>query len=193
MGRLSALFIAFALGAACAVGIVSCGGEDDAGLLPGTTADQIKSNLIRVEELSDDGDCSGAEEAVAEVTAEVEELRDVDPKLKAALREGSTRLSVAVGRCEEETTTEETEPTLDTDVEDEEVEEDEKPKKEKPDEDEEPPEPTEEPTEPDEGQELPPASNGEEKGGGGESPPPVQPEPEVAPPAGGVSPSRGVE
>lgn len=194
MGRLSALFIAFALGAACAVGIVSCGGEDDAGLLPGTTADQIESNLIRVEELSDEGDCIGAEEAVAEVTAEVEELQGVNPKLKAALREGAGQLSVAVGRCEEETTTEETETTLDPDLEAEEVEEDEKPKKQKPDEDEEPAEREEEPTEPDEGPELPPQSNGKgEEKGGGESPPPVQPEPEEVPPSGGVGPGVGVE
>lgn len=193
MARLSALFIAFVLGAASAVALVSCGGGDDAELLPGTTAEQIESNLTRVEELADEGDCVGAEEAVAEVAAEVEELRGVNVKLKAALQEGTTRLSVVVGRCEEETTEEETEPILDEDVETE-VEDEEKPKKEKPDKDEEPSEPTEEPTEPDEGPELPPQSNGKgEENGGGESSPPVQPEPEVAPPSGGVAPSQGVE
>lgn len=193
MGRLSALFIVFVLGAASAVALVSCGG-DDAELLPGTTAEEIESNLTRVEELSDEGDCVGAEEAVAEVAAEVEELQGVNRKLKAALEEGTERLSVVVGRCEEETTEEETEPTLEPDVEAEEVEDEEKPKKEKPDKDEDPSEPTEEPTEPDEGPELPPQSNGKgEEKGGGESEPPVQPEPEEAPPSGGVSPSQGVE
>jgi hypothetical protein len=193
MGRLSALLIAFVLGAASAVALVSCGGGDDAELLPGTTAEQIESNLTRVEELSDEGDCVGAEEAVAEVAAEVEELRGVNRKLKAALEEGTTRLSVVVGRCEEETTEEETEPTLEPDVEVEEVEDEKKPKKEKPDDEEEPAESTE-PAETDEGPELPPQSNGKgEENGGGESTPPVQPEPEVAPPSGGVSPSQGVE
>jgi len=193
MGRLSALILAFALGAVSAVALVSCGGGEDADLLPGTTADQIESNLTQVEELADEGDCIGAEEAVAVVTAEVEELREVDLKLKVALQEGAERLSVVVGRCEEESD-EETEPTLDTDVEAEELEEDdEKPKKEKPEEDEESSEPKGEPTETDEGPELPPQSNGKgEENGGGESAPPVA-EPEEAPPSGGVGPGVGVE
>jgi hypothetical protein len=189
MGRLSALFIAFVLGAATSVALVSCGG-DDAELLPGTTADQIESNLTRVEELSDEGDCVGAEEAVAEVADEVEQLQDVNGKLKAALQEGTTRLSVVVERCEEETVEEETEPTLDPDVEAEEVEDEKKPKKEKPDKDEEPSEPTEEP---DETEEEPEVSPQDEEEGGDESAPPVQPEPEVAPPSGGVAPGQGVE
>lgn len=193
MARLSALFLAFALGATTSVALVSCGG-DDAELLPGTTAEQIESNLTRVEELSDEGDCVGAEEAVAEVAAEVEELEGVNGKLKAALQEGTTRLSVVVERCEEETIEEETEPSLDEDVEAEEVEDEKKPKKEKPAKDEEPSESTEEPDKTEEGPELPPQSNGKgEENGGGESTPPVQPEPEVAPPSGGVSPSQGVE
>lgn len=195
MGRLSALILAFALGAVCAVALVSCGGGDDADLLPGTTADQIESNLTRVEELTDEGDCVGAEEAVAEVTAEVEELQGVNLKLKAALEEGAERLSVVVGRCEEETTEEETEPSLETDVEAEELEEEEKPKKEKPEEDEEKSaQPAEEPSE-DEGVELPPQSNGKgEEKGGGEAVPPAEAEPEgETPPSGGVGPGVGVE
>jgi hypothetical protein len=186
MARLSALFIAFVLGAATSVALVACG-DDDAELLPGTTAEQIESNLTRVEELSDEGDCVGAEEAVAEVTAEVEELRDVNVKLKAALQEGATRLSVVVGRCEEETVEEETEPVLDEDLESEEVEDEKKPKKEKPDE--EPSESTEEPEEATEEPEVAP----QDEEGGGESAPPVEQEPEVAPPAGGVAPGQGVE
>lgn len=189
MARLSALFIAFVLGAAASVALVSCGG-DDAELLPGTTAEQIESNLTRVEELSNEGDCIGAEEAVAEVTAEVEELRGVNEKLKAALQEGATRLSVVVGRCEEETTEEETEPALDEDLEAEEVEDEKKPKKEKPDKDKEPSEPAEDPDETEEEPELSPQ---DEEKGGGENAPPVEQEPEVAPPSGGVAPGQGVE
>jgi len=195
MARLSALLVAFVLGAAAAVALVSCGSGEDADLLPGTTADQIESNLTRVEELADEGDCVGAEEAVAEVTAEVEELQGVDLKLKAALQEGTAKLSEAVGRCEEETIEEETEPVIEPDVEAEEVETEEKPKKEKPDTDEEEPVEPDEPVESGEGPELPPQSNGkgEENGGG----PPPAPEPEVEeatpPPSGGVSPGVGVE
>jgi outer membrane biosynthesis protein TonB len=189
MGRLTALLLAFALGAVSAVVLASCGGEE-ADLLPGTTADQIESNLTRIEELADEGDCVGAEESVADVAAEVEELQGVDLKLKAALQEGTATLSEVVGRCEEEAE-EETEPTLDTDVEAEEAEDEKKPKKEKPEKDEESSEPEEETAETDEGKELPPQSQGEENGGG-ESPPPAE-EPEEAPPAGGVGPGVGVE
>lgn len=193
MGRLSAFLVALILGGVSAVALVSCGGDGDAKLLPGTTASQIESNLDQVDQLVAAGDCLGAENAVAEVTAEVEELNDVAAKLKAALREGTAKLSEVVGRCEEESAEEETEPTLETDVEPEEVEDEEKPEKEKPEkEPEEPAEPAEEEPEPEEGSELPPQSNGngEPQGGG---PPPVQQEAEEAPSSGGVSPATGVE
>lgn len=192
MARLSALLLAFLLGAAGAVALVSCGSGNDADLLAGTTADQIESNLDQVEELAGEEDCIGAEDAVAEVTAEVEELQGVDLKLKAALQEGTAKLSEVVSRCDEETTSEETEPSIETDVEAEELEEEKKPKKEKPEkEGEEPAEPKEEPSE-GEGPNLPPQSEGkgEEKGGGA---PPAEPPAEETPPSGGVGPSEGVE
>jgi outer membrane biosynthesis protein TonB len=190
MGRLTPLLLAFALGAACAVVLVSCGGGSDAKLLPGTTADQIEANLNQVEELAAEEDCIGAENAVATVTAEVEELEGVDLKLKTALQEGTAKLSEVVSRCDEETTSEETEPELETDVEPE-VEDEKKPKKEKPEKEDKEPAEKEEPAE-DEGPELPSQSNGkgEEKGGGGE--PPAESE-EETPPSGGVGPSVGVE
>jgi outer membrane biosynthesis protein TonB len=188
MGRLSALLLALLLGGASAVALASCGGGSDAKLLPGTTAEQIESNLDQVEQLAAEEDCIGAEDAVAEVAAEVEEL-NVAAKLKAALQEGTAKLSEVVGRCEEEATTEETEPAPETTVE-EEVEPEKKPKKEKPDkQDEEPAEPKEEAPE---AEETPPSNGkGEEKGQGE---PPVQPEAEeVSPESGGVGPSVGVE
>lgn len=192
MARLSALLLAVALGAACALALVSCGSGDDANLLPGTTADEIEANLDAVEQLAAEEDCFGAEDAVAQVTAEVEELEGVDVKLKRALEDGTARLSEVVGRCEEEGTEEESEPTVETDVEPEEVEDEKekKPKKEKP-EREEPAEPGKEPSE-GEGPELPPQANGkgEEKGGG---PPPAETEPEETEPSGGVGPGVGVE
>jgi hypothetical protein len=193
MARLSAHFLVFLLGAAGVVALVACGGGDDANLLPGTTADQIESNLDQVEQLADAGDCIGAEGAVAEVAAEVEELR-VDLKLKAALQEGTRKLSELVARCEEETTEEETEPTLDTGVDDEQVEDEEKPKKDKADEEAEEPVESEEEPEVEEGPELPPPASGKgEEKAGGESAPPVAPEAEEAPSSGGVGPGVGVE
>jgi len=190
MARLSALLLAFALGATAAVALVSCGSGSDANLLPGTTADEIESNLDQVQALAAEQDCFGAEDAVAQVAAEVEELDGVDAKLKRALEEGTAKLSEVVGRCEEETT-EETEPAVETAVEPEEVEDEKekKPKKEKPAK-EEPAEPEE--TSEDEGPNLPPQSNGkgEEKGGG---PPPAETESEETAPSGGVGPGVGVE
>lgn len=194
MARLSAFFLALLLGAASAVGLASCGSGGGAELLPGTTADQIESNLDQVAELAAADDCIGAEDAVAEVTAEVEELEGVDLKLKAALQEGTAKLSVVVGRCEEETTSEETEPTVESDVEAE-VEEDKKPKKDKAEKEEkEPAEPKEESSE-GEGPNLPPQSNGkgEENGQGGGEPPAESEPSEETPSSGGVGPSVGVE
>lgn len=190
MARLSAFLLALLLGGASAVALASCGGGSDAKLLPGKTASEIESNLTQVKRLAAEGDCIGAEDAVANVAAEVEELREVDLKLKAALQEGAAKLGEVVSHCEEETA-EETEPSAESDVEAEELEEAEKePKKEKPEK--EPAEPKEEPTETEEGPELPPQSNGkgEEKGKGGG---PVAPEPEEVAPSGGVGPNVGVE
>src|SRR5215207_409829 len=116
MARLSAPLFAFLLGTAVAIGLASCGGGSDSDLLPGTTADQIEANLEEVKELAAAEDCIGAENAVATVTADVEELEGVDLKLKAALQEGTEKLSEVVGGCEEETS-EETEPEPETDVE----------------------------------------------------------------------------
>lgn len=191
MGRLSALLLAFGLGAASAIGLIACGGGSDADLLPGTTADQIESNLDLVRELAAEKDCIGAEDAVATVTADVEELEGVDLKLKAALQEGTARLSELVGRCEEETTSEESEPELETDVEPEVEEKEKKPKKEKPEKEAEEPSETEEEPSEEEGPEPPPQSNGkgEEKGGGPSEEPPA----EETPSSGGVGPGVGVE
>jgi hypothetical protein len=189
MARLSPLLVVFLLGAGGAVSLASCGGGN-AELLPGTTAEQIESNLNLVEELAANEDCIGAEDAVAEVAAEVEELEGVDLKLKTALQEGTARLSEVVSSCEEEITSEETEPSLESNVEAEDVE-DEKPKKEKTEK--EPAKPKEEPSE-GEGPTLPPQSNGKgEENGKGGGKPPAETEGEETPPSGGVGPSVGVE
>lgn len=190
MGRLSAVVIAFALGAASAMALVACGSGGDADLLPGTAAGEIESKLDEVARLADEGDCVGAELAVADVVADVEELREVDLRLKAALQEGTAKLSEAVSRCEEEGA-EEPEPTTESAVEAEEVEGEKKAKKEKPGKEDEEQQPQEEPGE-GEGQEPPPQSEGkgEEKGGGAPS---EEPEGEETAPAGGVGPSVGVE
>lgn len=200
MARVSAFLLALALGAASAMALASCGGGSNADLLPGTTANQINSNLDEVQKLVNEGDCIGAEDAVAEVTAEVEGVTGVDRKLKAALKEGATQLSQVVTECEE-TTSEETEPTLESDVEAEELEREEQEAEEKAEKAKEkaekhakePKEETAEEAEGEEGGNLPPQSNGkgEAKGHETEAPPPGQVEEEA--PSGGVGPGVGVE
>jgi hypothetical protein len=95
--------LALILGAAAAVALVSCGGGEDAKLLPGHTAAEITENLDRVRQYSEADECVGAEDAVAEVTTQIEALKDIDPKLQEALRRGATRLNEVVASCEEET------------------------------------------------------------------------------------------
>jgi colicin import membrane protein len=203
MGRFSALMLALLLGAVSAVALSSCGGGSDAKLLPGTTASQIESNLEEVQQLAASGDCIGAEDAVAEVSAEVEEV-NVAAKLKAALQEGTEKLSEVVGRCEEETEEEEAEPSRQADVEAEELEaeeleaEDKAAKaQEKAEKQEQKEEEKETGPEVEEGK-LPPQSEGKGKAKGHEEAPPPGPEPAPAPESGeaesgGVSPGVGVE
>jgi flagellar biosynthesis GTPase FlhF len=200
MGRFSALMLALILGSAGAVVLASCGGGSDAKLLPGTTASQIESNLDQVKALVESGDCVGAEDAVAEVSAEVEEV-NVAAKLKGALQEGTAKLSEVVGRCEEEAGEEETEPSAAADVEAEELESEqleaeekaekaqEKAEKQEQKEEKEKPAPEVEESE----GTLPPQAEGKAKGHEEETPPPAAEPPSEESESGGVSPSEGVE
>jgi hypothetical protein len=200
MGRFSALMLALILGSAGAVALASCGGGSDAKLLPGTTANEIESNLDQVKELTASGDCVGAEDAVAEVSAEVEELGNVATKLKVALQEGTTKLSEVVSRCEEEAVEGEAEPSRERDVEAEELEQEELEAEEKDEEKaeklQEKEEKESEVSENEEGN-LPPQAEGKGKAKGHEEvAPPPAPEPAPAPEeaeSGGVSPGVGVE
>lgn len=99
MGRLRAaslLLVALAAGLLLA----GCGGGSKGELLPGTTAEQITSNLDLVRETFNEGNCEEAEEAVAQVSTEIDELQKVDAKLKSALRQGAVKLSEVVSTCD---------------------------------------------------------------------------------------------
>jgi hypothetical protein len=100
MRQLIALTLALALGAAAAFALASCGGED-AKLLPGSTAAEISENLDVVQRLASEGECVGAADAADQVSAQVEALEGVDPKLKQALERGAARLDEVVTTCEE--------------------------------------------------------------------------------------------
>lgn len=182
MGRVTASLLALLLGAAAAVALASCGGGSDAKLLPGSTASEITTNLDRVKQMVSGGDCVGAEDATQLVAAQIDELGNVDKKLKQALREGTDLLENEVAsECVEETveTIEPSEPLTEvtTAKPPKKEEKEKKPKEvEKPKEEETTPTTAAPP--------LPPQANGEAKGhepSGGE-------EEELAPPSGGVGP-----
>ena len=172
--------------------LASCGGED-AQLLPGDTAREINANLDKVAELSDEGDCVGAESAAQQVGEQIEALSGVDEKLKRALMDGAERLNEVIAECEE--ATEETAPTTAPDETEEEPER--KPKKEKPKDKEKQKETGTEggpegPETPSSTGELPPKAKGEGKGPEDEGPPGTEGEEEEIGPSGGVSPSNPV-
>ena len=118
MTRLALPRLALALGAAVAVGLVSCGTRDEKGLLPGNNAQQILDNLDQVKADAQSGDCSSASLEVATVQDEINALpTTVDAQLRARLSDGAQRLADVVnspGACETTaatTTTSTTAPT----------------------------------------------------------------------------------
>jgi hypothetical protein len=98
MGRFRAATLLFA---ALAAGLLlaACGSGGNGELLSGTTAGQIESNLDQVRASAAEGNCEAAEEAVAEVTTEIDGLEQVDKELKKALKQGAAKLSVVVSSC----------------------------------------------------------------------------------------------
>jgi hypothetical protein len=102
--QLAVFTLALGLGIAAAISLASCGGGEDAKLLPGNTAQEITENLDTVKLLASEGECVGAADAAEEVGAEVEELSGVDAKLKQALERGAARLNEVVASCQEVTT-----------------------------------------------------------------------------------------
>jgi hypothetical protein len=200
MGRLRAASIVCALAVAAALGLAACGGGSSE-LLPGKTAEELNRNLDQVRSSVAEGDCVGAEDAVAEVSEEVGALGGVDKKLKAALREGANRLDKVVSACGEEALAEaeaeraaeeraEQEERAAVEAEEEEFEAEQETKQEKKLEHEEEKEEQksegEEETQP---PESPGQSEGEEKGKGTPTETPSGNEP----PAGGVGPGTEVE
>jgi hypothetical protein len=158
MTRLSALPPALLLAALAALWLSACGSGGGADLLPGNTATEINSNLDQVQELAEEGECIGAQNAAREVSAEVSALGGVDKTLKQALREGADRLNEVVVSCQE---AEAEEPAIESGEELEEAEKKAKPEKAK--------EPKPKEKESDEAKggppaALPPESNGKGKG-----------------------------
>jgi cell division protein FtsN len=113
VARLALPILALALGAAVAVGLVSCGTRDEKGLLPGNNAQQILDNLDQVKADAQSGNCSSAALEVATIQDEIDALpTTVDAQLRARLSDGAQRLAdVVKGACETTTETTAVEPT----------------------------------------------------------------------------------
>jgi hypothetical protein len=188
MPRFPQSLLAAALAGTAALALVACGGED-AKLLPGETAREITANLDTVQQLSDEGDCIGAESAAQQVGEQIEAVEGVDVKLKRALEEGAARLEEVIASCEESTT--EAIAPAEIPAEPEEDEEKaapkEKPGKEKNQ------QPKEEEAEPKGSPQLPPQAKGEGKGlENGNGPPPAEEGSEESS-SGGVGPGVPAE
>jgi hypothetical protein len=84
---------------AAGVLLAACGSSSNGELLPGTTANQIESNLDQVRASAEEGNCEAAEIAVAAVSTEIDQLQKVNKELKEALKQGAAKLSVLVSRC----------------------------------------------------------------------------------------------
>ncbi len=184
MPRFPASLLVLAFAALAALGLVACGGED-AQLLPGETAREITANLDTVQQLSDEGDCVGAESAAQQVGEQIEALEGVDRKLKLALEDGAARLEEVIVECDEEVTESVAPAEIPPEEEGDEEEDEGKEKKAKPDKKE------EEPDTPATSPALPPQANGEGKGPDNENGPPPSEE-EAPEEGGGESPSGGV-
>jgi hypothetical protein len=187
MPRSSATTLCLGLVVAMATTLVACGGGN-AKLLPGETAREITANLDTVKQLTDEGDCLGAENAAAQVSEQIEGLGDVDRKLKQALENGAARLNEVIAECEEAGSEGLAPAEVAPEAEGEEEKASKPEKKEKGKEAKPPPPVPQEP----EGHELPPQANGEGKGlEKGNGPPPAAGEEEdgTVSPSGGVSPS----
>jgi hypothetical protein len=189
--------LALALIVAAALVPLGCGGED-ARLLPGETAREITANLDAVQQLSDEGDCLGAESAAQQVDEQIEALRGVDPKLKRALEDGAQRLEEVISECDETealvptTTEEETTPAGSEKEAKEREKEEEKAEKEAQKEEEQ--RRKEEEAGPEGNPSLPPQAKGEGKGAEEGKGPPVEESGETpSEDSGGVSPGSAVE
>lgn len=181
------LAIGFTATAALTLG--ACGGED-AKLLPGETAREITANLDTVQQLSDEGDCLGAESAAQQVGEQIEALEGVDVKLKRALEDGAVRLEEVIASCEESTT----EAIAPAEIPAEPEEDEEKAPKEKPGKEKEEKPKDEEEAASESPPSLPPQAKGEGKGLEKEhGPPPVEEEGSEESASGGVGPGTPAE
>jgi hypothetical protein len=187
MPRLPLPLLAVGLTAAASLTLVACGGED-ARLLPGHTAREITANLDTVQQLSDEGDCIGAESAAQQVGEQIESLQGVDVKLKRALEEGAVRLEEVIAACEESSTEAIAPAVIPTEPE----EDEEKTPKEKPDK-EKGAKPKEEEAAPEGPAELPPQAKGEGKGLENGNGPPAAEEESGESSSGGVGPGTPAE
>lgn len=188
MSRFPLLLLALGLTTIAALTLAACG-EEDAQLLPGETAREITANLDTVQQLSDEGDCLGAESAAQQVGEQIEALQGVDAKLKRALEEGAVRLEEVIASCEESTT----EAIAPAEISTEPEEDEEKAAKENPDKEKKEKPKDEEEAAPESPPSLPPQAKGEGKGLENGHGPPAEEEGSEESASGGVGPGIPAE
>ncbi len=93
MPRLMVPILACAFGVGAAFALVSCGGSDNKGLLPGSTASEIVANIDKAQTALDEQDCDTVIGYANSIQSQVEDLpATVEPKLRSALDKGAKRL-----------------------------------------------------------------------------------------------------
>jgi hypothetical protein len=115
--RLLPFLLAFALGLGAA-GLAACGGGSSKALIPAADAGPLKDDFDNVSSAVADGDCPGAEKALAQAQSDLDQLpARVSRRLRNRIQQGLARLrQQAAQECQDnqtqtETVTTETTPT----------------------------------------------------------------------------------
>src|SRR3954453_137093 len=113
--RLIPFVLAFALGLGAAA-LTACGSSTSKALIPAADADQLKSDLGKVQDAIDSGKCSDISQALSQAKTDVQQLPNhVSVRLRNRLTEGIGRLEGQAPRaCAANTVSTATVPTATT-------------------------------------------------------------------------------
>jgi hypothetical protein len=113
--RLIPFVLAFALGLGAAA-LTACGGSTSKALIPAADADQLKSDLSKVQDAIDSGTCDAVTQALNQAQTDVQQLPNhVSVRLRNRLTEGVDRLKAQAPRaCAQNTATTDTASTATT-------------------------------------------------------------------------------
>jgi hypothetical protein len=111
--RLLPYLLAFALGVGAAAGLAACGGSTSKALIPSADAGPLKDDFDNVASAVADGDCPGADKALAQAQADLDQLpARVSKRLRNRIQQGIARLRTQASQeCQDNQTDTETVPT----------------------------------------------------------------------------------